>query len=96
MDNCDDHYRIGGENWHGIVSCETLMTKQKRGTSLALNVIIIMMMVTLEVISIITMIWKIMMNMLILITTQKLEESLVDNPDFADHHCNDEEDYTYV
>ena len=42
----DDHYGIGGENQLEIVSCETLMTRQKRETSLALNVIII----TLEVV----------------------------------------------
>ena len=36
-DDCDDHYGIGGENWLEIVSCETLMTKQKRETSHPLN-----------------------------------------------------------
>ena len=48
----DDHFGIGGEDWLEIVSWETLMTRQKRETSLALNVIII----TLEVVIIINMI----------------------------------------
>ena len=48
----DDHFGIGGEDWLEIVSCETLMTRQKRETSLALNLIII----TLEVVIIIIVI----------------------------------------
>ena len=64
----DDHYGIGGENWLQIVTCGTLkycgtlMTPQKRETSLALNVMIIVVVVTLRMVIIIIMVRRIVMR----------------------------------